>query len=236
MQTIRAFLFTVYFYGLGAVFSLAGLPLLMAPPSWLMIYGRWWVVLSFSGLRWIVGLDFQVQGIENIPDGSVIIAAKHQSTWDTLIYRLVIDNMAPVMKQELAFIPVWGWLVRRAGGIAVDRRGGARALKRLIREAMAAKQAGRRILIFPEGTRVAPGAHREFLPGVAALYTNLEVPVVPVAVNSGLYWPRRKLFGQRPGTIIVRFLPPLEPGLPRREFMAQLETEIRQASDAIGEA
>lgn len=233
MRVFRACLFSVYFYAVTAIFSIAALPLIVAPPRWLMIYGRWWVLSSFAGLRWIVGLDFRVEGVENLPSGLFFIAAKHQSAWDTMIYRLVIDNMAPVMKRELAYIPVWGWLVRRAGAITVARGGGAKALKSLIREAQAAKAAGRRIVIFPEGTRVAPGEHRPFLPGVAALYKNLTVPVVPVAVNSGVYWPRRKLFGQRPGTITLRFLPPIPAGLERREFMDRLEASIGTACDEL---
>ncbi len=233
MRFFRAFLFSFYFYVLTAIFSIAALPLLAAPPGWIMIYGRWWVQMSYVGLRWIVGLSHRVEGLENLPDGPFLVAAKHQSAWDTMIYRLLIDNMAPVMKRELAYIPVWGWLVRRAGAITVDRGGGAKAIKRLVREAMAAKKAGRRIVIFPEGTRVAPGENRPFLPGIAALYTKMALPVVPVAVNSGLFWPRRKLFGQRPGTISLRFMEPISPGLDRREFIKCLEKLISDSSDEL---
>ncbi|MCZ6763927.1 MAG: lysophospholipid acyltransferase family protein, partial [Alphaproteobacteria bacterium] len=188
---------------------------------------------ALAGLERIVGLDFRIEGREKLPPAPVIIAAKHQSAWDTLVYRLAVDNMAPVIKRELVLIPFWGWLVARAGAITIDRAGGPAALKRLIGQARAAKAAGRSIVIFPEGTRVAPGDRRPFLPGVAALYRSLDLPVVPVAVNSGLYWPRRKLFGQRPGTIVLRFLDPIPPGLDRATFMERLEHDINEASDAL---
>jgi 1-acyl-sn-glycerol-3-phosphate acyltransferase len=233
MRVARAILFTLYFYLLTGLVSIVAVPLLLAPPLWLMVYGRWWVAASFWGLKYLVGLDYRIEGREHLPSGPFIIAAKHQSAWDTMIYRFAIANMAPVMKRELAYIPVWGWLVKHAGAITVDRGGGAQALKRLISDAKLAKSKGRRILIFPEGTRVSPGEHKSFLPGVAALYANLDLPVVPVAVNSGVYWPRRVLFGQRPGTITLRFLPAIQPGSDRRAFMERLESDIRSASDTL---
>jgi len=230
MPVVRAALFNLVFYALTALMSVIAVPLLLAPPSWLAWYGQLWVRWTFAALRLTVGLEYRVEGLEHVPAGPALIAAKHQSAWDTLVYRIVIDNMVPVMKQELAQIPIWGWLVRRAGAIAVDRRGGQRALKKLLHDARQARDHGRRIVIFPEGTRTAPGERRRYQSGIAALYGDLDLPVVPVAVNSGLYWPRRKMFGQRSGCIVLKFLEPIPPGLKRREFMAQLEAEIEQAA------
>jgi len=145
---------------------------------------------------------------------------------------VLFGDIAVVIKRELLFVPLYGWYVRRAGAIAVDRRGGAGALKRMLADAQEAAKEGRRIAIFPEGTRTAIGARPPYHPGVAALYGKLGLPLVPVAVNSGLYWGRRS-FVKRPGRIVLSFLDPIPPGLPRHEVMAELETRIETATAAL---
>src|SRR5207253_154167 len=139
-------------------------------------------------------------------------AMKHQSTWDTLALPVLFDDPAAIIKRELLLLPIYGWYVQRAGAIAVDRSGGAKALKRMIAQARKAAAAGRPIAIFPEGTRTAVGARPPSHPGVAALYTQLALPLVPVAVNSGLFWGRRA-FLKRRGRLTVEILPPIAPGL-----------------------
>jgi 1-acyl-sn-glycerol-3-phosphate acyltransferase len=136
------------------------------------------------------------------------------------------------VKRELLFLPFYGWYAARAGSIAIDRRGGAGALRRMVAAARRETAAGRRVVIFPQGTRTAPGHRLPYQPGVAALYHALGLPVVPAAVNSGLFWGRRS-FVKHPGRIILAFLEPIAPGLPRREMMAELEARIEAATSAL---
>jgi 1-acyl-sn-glycerol-3-phosphate acyltransferase len=194
-----------------------------------MQFGTMWSAVTLRILAWTVGLTHEVRGAENIPDGPVILAIKHQSAWDTLALPVLFGDIAVVIKRELLFVPLYGWYVRRAGAIAVDRRGGAGALKRMLADAKEAAKEGRRIAIFPEGTRTAIGARPPYHPGVAALYGQLGLPLVPVAVNSGLYWGRRSFVKKR-GRIVVEVLPAIEPGLPRRAVMTELQTRIEDAT------
>ncbi len=193
---------------------------------------RWSARLWAGGVRallaGLVGLRHQVRGEENLPAGPVVLAAKHQSAWDTMVFYLLFDGPVYVLKKELLAVPIAGWYLRRVGMVAVDRRGGATALKAMIARVEAALADGRAVVIFPEGTRTAPGEHRPYHPGVAALYARVDAPVVPVALNSGLFWPRRA-FLKKPGTIILEFLPPMPKGLGRRAFTAELERRIEDA-------
>src|SRR5947207_10003323 len=157
---------------------------------------------------------------------------KHQSAWDTLILPVILDDFAVVVKRELFLVPFYGWYAARAGSIAINRGGGARALRGMVAAARQAVAAGRPVVIFPEGTRTAPGQRLAYQPGVAALYQALGLPVVPAAVNSGLFWGRRS-FVKRPGRITLAFLGPLPPGLPRRQLMGELEARIEAATAAL---
>src|SRR5690348_2938702 len=158
---------------------------------------------------------------------------KHQSAWDTLIIPVLLGDPAVVIKRELKLVPFYGWYATRAGSIFVDRKGGASALKDMVAQAKVQVARNRKIVIFPQGTRTAPGEHGPpYHPGVAALYQALGLPLVPAAVNSGLYWGRRA-FTKRPGRIVLEFLPPIPPGLPRRQVMAELETRIEAATDRL---
>jgi 1-acyl-sn-glycerol-3-phosphate acyltransferase len=171
-------------------------------------------------------------GLGNLPAGPAIIAAKHQSAFDTVVWLTLLPpgrDPAYVLKQELADIPLWGRLAARGGHIAVDRAAGASALRGMVRAAQGALAAGRPVVIFPEGTRTAPGERVPYQPGVAALAAATGAPVVPVATDSGLYWGRRA-FQKRPGTIHVEVLPPLPQGLPRPALMAALEAAVEDAS------
>jgi 1-acyl-sn-glycerol-3-phosphate acyltransferase len=197
--------------------------------------GRLWVRVTLWLLALVVGLRHRMVGLENLPAGPAIVAPKHQSTWDTLIFALPLRLPAYVLKRELMRIPLFGLYLHCAGMIPVDRAGGGAALKRMVASAKAAAGAGRHLLIYPEGTRTEPGERRPYHPGVAALYGQLDLPVVPVALNSGLFWGRRA-FLKRPGTITVEFLPPIPPGLPRRQFIAELESRIETASDRLAGA
>lgn len=208
------------------------LPLLFAPASWVWAAGHLWIDGTFFLLRMFCGIRYRELDVENLPPGPAIIAAKHQSTWETMFLSRRLGQPAFVLKRELLSVPLFGWFMRKIGMIAVDRSGKAAALKKMVKDAEAAFAAGRQIIIFPEGTRVAPGQHRPYQPGIAALYGQLNVPVVPVALNSGLYWGRRA-FVKKPGEILVRYLPPIAPGLNRKAFMAELEARLEPASQKL---
>ncbi|MGQ0677021.1 MAG: lysophospholipid acyltransferase family protein [Rhodospirillales bacterium] len=232
MTALRALLFNAVFWVWTPLLAVLYVPLLALP--WRVLYAAvtWWARTMMWALDVLVGLRWELRGRERLPKGACIVAAKHQSAWDTVSLPLWFDFPSVVLKRELFQLPVWGWHARRCGMIAVDRKAGSSALKRMVAQARARAAGGRRIVIFPQGTRTAPGTHRPYLPGVAALYERLNLPVVPVALNSGLFWGRRS-FLKRPGTIVVEFLDPIPPGLKRREFMAELERRIEQASDRL---
>jgi len=235
MSTLRALLFNIAFYIDTVVIGVLGLPFLLTPRRTAMRFGRFWAQTVLLLLKWTVGLDSEIRGREHIPPGGCLIAMKHQSMWDTLILPPLLGDPAVVIKRELQFVPIYGWYATRAGSIFIDRKGGAGALRRLIGAARSAIAAGRPVVIFPQGTRTASGLPLQdmpYQPGVAALYRELAVPLVPAAVNSGLYWGRRA-FVKRRGRIILEFLPPIPPGLPRREVMSELETRIETATATL---
>ena len=228
MRALRSLLFNLAFFGWTLVACVVALPAILLPRKVLVSAGRIWA----RGIVWLlanlVGLrhELRVQGLR--PAGPAIYAFKHQSALDTLLLPLLLRDPAIVLKQELLWIPLFGWYLAKTRQIAIDRRGGAGALKRMLRAAERCLAEGRSVVIFPEGTRVAPGQHRPYLPGVAALYSQLEVPVVPVALNSGLFWPRRS-FLKKPGLVTVELLPAIAPGLARKAFLDELERRTEGA-------
>lgn len=183
-------------------------------------------------LRLVCGLDARILGLDKVPAKPVIFALKHQSAWETVAFLHVAPPFAGVLKQELLRIPIYGWYLRRLGMVPIDRAAGGGALKAMLRRARAEIEAGRSIMIMPEGTRVAPGATGRYHPGVAALYGLLGMTVVPVALNAGLFWGRRS-FAIRPGTLTLEFLDPIAPGMEREAFMALLSERIETASERL---
>ena len=225
MTQLRSLLFTLYFALVSVIMTVGLSPLLLAGPRRCIVWAmRSWASLVLGGLAHIAGIRMAVAGQEHIPQGGALIASKHLSQWETMAFHLLLTDPAMVMKSELRRVPLYGRYAARAQMIIVDRDAGAKALRRLIAEARACLADDRQIVIFPEGTRVAPGAPPDYKPGVAALYGQLGVPCIPVALNSALNWPRRG--AKRPGTITIAFLPPIPPGLPRAAFMEALETAI----------
>lgn len=229
---LRALAFNAWFWLWTALLLVAFLPGLLLPRQAIMAGQRLWARGINLGLRLLVGLRHEIRGIENLPPGPAIIASKHQSAWDTIIWHLAVPDPAVVMKKELLSLPVYGWYCRHTRQIPIDRAAGASALREMLHAARAARDAGRHIVIFPEGTRVAPGASAGYLPGAAALYRDLGLPVVPVALNSGLFW-GRNAFMKYPGTIVMEYLEPIPPGLDRKSFMARLEAAIETGSEAL---
>jgi 1-acyl-sn-glycerol-3-phosphate acyltransferase len=226
---LRSLIFVAVFYINTAIFLIFGSPLLFGPRRWAMAALETHARISIWLMRVIVGTKLEVRGRENLPDGPVIIAAKHQSAWDTFGIIPFVRDPAIIMKQELLSLPVYGWFCRKFEMIPIQRDLGPTALRRMAGEASQRAAEGRDIVIFPEGTRRAPGAPPAYKPGVALLYDMLNLPCVPVALNSGLFWPRRSLV-RRPGTIVVEFLPPIPPGVPRKEFLPRLQAQIETAS------
>jgi len=229
---LRALLFNISFYVWSVAMVVAFAPALLLPWQVTVWGQRCWA----RGVNWLMrhtaGIDVEVRGREHLPAGGSIVASKHQSAWDTLIWHAVLDDPAIVMKRELLWIPIYGWMCMKTRMIPVDRKAGPAALKAMLQRARAAVAAGRPIVIFPQGTRTAPGTTVDevpYQPGVAALYRGLDVPAVPVALNSGLFWPRRS-FRRYPGTIVLEFLPAIPSGLKRRDFEATLTARIEGAT------
>jgi 1-acyl-sn-glycerol-3-phosphate acyltransferase len=232
MRWARALAFNVAVFAWTAIAGAIGLPFLLTRRTATMKFGRFWARSVLVLLRLIVRLDHQIRGLDRIPPGGCIIAMKHQSAWDALILPVVLGDPACVVKRELLLLPFYGWYAARAGSIAIDRKAGAGALRHMVAAARPIAAQGRPIVIFPEGTRVAPGARLPYQRGAAALYQALALPLVPAAVNSGLFWGRRS-FIKRPGRIILEFLEPIPPGWPRRQVMAELEQRIETATAAL---
>lgn len=229
---LRSLVFNLALWLWTGVLAVVMLPCLVLPPGATFAMGRLWMHGVRLMLAHIVGLDHEVRGREHVPAEPAIFAFKHQSAWETLTLHLLVPGAAIALKRELTLIPLFGWYARHAGMIRIDRGSGAKALRSLVEGARAALARGAAVVIFPEGTRVAPGARRPYLPGVAAVYTRLGRPVVPVALNSGLFWGRRS-FTKRPGRITVEFLPPIAPGLDRTAFMAELERRLEPATKRL---
>lgn len=232
MRFVGSLLFNVFFFAYTAAIMLAMFFLLPFPYTVMHRAVRRWGVGTRAALRLLCGIDHEVRGRAHLPTQGAVFACKHQSAWDVMIFHALAPLPAYVLKKELMRIPLWGWYATKARAIPVDRTAGMRALKDVTRRARDVLAAGRHIVIFPQGTRTAPGARRPYQPGIYAIYANTGAPVVPVALNSGLFWGRRR-FLKKPGTIVIEILPPMPPGLDRGAFMAELERRIEDASDRL---
>jgi 1-acyl-sn-glycerol-3-phosphate acyltransferase len=224
----RSTLFMAWFALVTTLLSLAFLPVLMLPRGAAVWLARSWSRASLWGLKVFAGIGFEIRGAA--PRGPVLVASKHMSMWDTLGLYLALESPAVVLKRSLLYIPFYGWFLWKAAAIPIDRGAGAGALRKMQAAAQKVLAAGRPILIFPEGTRKKPGAAPDYKPGVAGLYTMLDVACVPVALNSGVYWTG---FRKLPGTIVLEFLEPIPTGLKRAAFMALLEERIETATHRL---
>jgi 1-acyl-sn-glycerol-3-phosphate acyltransferase len=226
---LRSLAFQLLFYAWTLICAVLGAPFMFTPGLWMMRFGTEWSRVTLWLLRVTVGLTHEVRGREHLPSGPALIAMKHQSAWDTFAAPILFPLAAMVIKRELGYLPFYGWYALKAGMIPIDRKGGAKTLKRMVAACQARMAQHRSIMIFPEGTRSAVGVKVRYQPGVAALYSGLGVPLVPVAVNSGLFWERRA-FTKRAGKIIVEILPAIAPGTERRAALAELQERIEQAT------
>ena len=229
MLAIRSALFNILFIG-WTIFLLSTLWLLMPIPKQNFRKAvALWPHGSFPLMRYLLGLTFEQRGLENIPNEPVIYASKHQSAWDTMYFLWHHKDNAYVMKGELNRIPFWKWYMDKCQHVVVDRRGGTSAMREMISNTKSILADKRSVIIFPEGTRVAPGETRRYHPGVAALYSQTNATVIPVALNSGYFWGRRH-FIKKPGVLTIQFLPPIPKNMERKAFMKELEIRIESAT------
>ena len=232
MTLLRSLLYQSYFWIVSIVMNVAWLPALLLPRRHVVAGMELWGKVNFWGLKHIAGLDYEVRGRENIAAGPAIYAMKHLCMWETMASQILLHDVALIMKSELTWIPFYGWYSIKSRQIIVDRGGHAKAMRSILKSGKLRIGEGRSIVIFPEGTRKPPGAQPDYKPGVAGLYGTLHVPCIPVALNSGLFWPRRG-FLRKPGKIVIEFLPAMPPGLKREPFMSELERRIESATKRL---
>ncbi|WP_428670728.1 lysophospholipid acyltransferase family protein [Roseibium sp.] len=232
MLLLRSTLFQVSFYIVTLLLMIMFSPVLLLPRKW-----GWWVVPTWSNILQFVmrvtgGIKVEVRGRENLPKGGYIAAMKHQSAWETVALIPLFRSPTFILKRELRWIPIFGWYTAKFKQIPINRGKRSAALAAMMEAAKEAIAEERQILIFPEGTRRPAGGEPKYKFGIAHLYRDLKCPVVPIAHNAGLYWPRAswKVF---PGTVIVEILPPIEPGLSPNAFYERMVTDIETASDRL---
>lgn len=231
MNFLRSIIFVIWLYASMAVIGLTLWPFVVANEKHVWTALRTWARATLWGLRWIVGARVSFEGLENVPQGGALIAMKHQSMLDTIVPSLFLPRATYVYKMELGNTPVMGAYLKR-NQIGVDRGGHAKALKSIVRGAREAVARGGQVLIFPEGTRQELDAAPDYKPGIAAMYKDLGIAVTPVALNTGLIW-RPKGIMRNPGHVVFKVLPPIPAGLPRDEFMRELERVIETESQAL---
>ena len=229
---VRSLLFNVLFYVNIIARMTVALPTILLPRRFLLGVLRRYSRSSLWLLRVTCGVTVEWRGREKIPEGACIVACKHQSFWETFALFEVLRDPTYVLKRELMWLPLFGWLARKARMIPIDRGARVTSLARMTAATRREIADARQIVIFPEGTRQAPGAAPRYMPGVAYLYSEIGLPCVPVALNSGLFWPRRSLL-RFPGTVLVEVLDPIPPGLDKRAFLAQLRSVIEEATTRL---
>jgi 1-acyl-sn-glycerol-3-phosphate acyltransferase len=230
MLTFRSALYNIAFYLNLLTWLILAIPTLVLPRRYFMKAARLWGMCSIWLLKHIAGTNVHWAGLDKLPETGCIIAAKHQSTWETFALFVILKDPAFILKRELMLIPLFGWYLVKAAMIPV-RRGqtGRDALASMSQKAKEAIAEGRQLIIFPEGTRRPAGAAPDYKSGVAHLYAATGATCVPIALNSGVYWSRRALI-RRPGTIKVEVLDPIAPGMRPKAFLAELRTRIEEAS------
>ncbi len=225
MIVLRSALFNLFFFGTTFLLTIPASGLSLFAPQWIMSWARFWARMQIGAVRVICGVRYQISGWENLPDGPVLMAARHESTFDVLIWLATLPAACFVVKRELAEMPLFGRCIHATGMISVDREAGATALRALLRGGDRAKSEGRHIIIFPEGTRVDPFEHPPLQPGVAALASRTHLPVIPVMTNSGQFWGRRA-FRKQPGTIRILIQPRLPSGYGREAILEAISTSF----------
>ncbi len=229
LVVVRSIVFNVLFYLNLLVHFIAAIPTLVMPRIAIVKVATFWGLTNLWLLRVVCGIRAEFRGVEKIPPGPLLVASKHQSLWETFALLWMFPDPAFVLKRELLWLPFFGWYAWKAQMIPVDRGKRGQALASLTDRARTDLARRRQIVIFPEGTRRAPGADPSYKFGITHLYAETATPCLPIALNSGLFWPRRS-FMRYPGTIIVEVLDPIAPGLDRIDFPARLQHDIETAT------
>jgi 1-acyl-sn-glycerol-3-phosphate acyltransferase len=232
MRTLKSILFLPILWLESLSIFIIFLPVFFLPSKiayWMPVAWTWTVRLSLR----FVGIKIKVEGLENLPKKQgYIVASKHQSAMETLLFHTMVPNVFYIFKRSLLWLPLAGLYALKTGCIPIDRAGGAKTMRIMLKRAQGKLSQGRNLIIFPEGTRTKPGEKIDYHPGIAFLYDNCKVPVVPVALNTGVFWPKNKIM-KYPGTVIVRFLPPIEPGMEKRAFLNKLQNEIEKEQETL---
>jgi 1-acyl-sn-glycerol-3-phosphate acyltransferase len=226
---VRSIVFNVLFYLNLLAWVIAALPTLALPRRAILVIAKWWACSNLWLLRMVCGIGVELRGLEKIPPGPLLVSAKHQSSWETFALLPLLADPAYIMKRELMWVPLFGWYAWKAGMIPVDRKKGSQALANMNARSRQELARGRQIIIFPEGTRRSPGAEPMYKYGVVHLYAELGAPCLPIALNSGLFWPRRSL-RRNPGTVKIEVLDPIPPGLGKNRFFERLQHEVEGAT------
>src|SRR5882757_8586161 len=232
---LRSLVYNVLFYLLLVCWLIVAIPTFLMPRRAILRIASYWATSSIWLLGVICNTKVEYRGLEKIPEGPLIVASKHQSMWETFALLQFFDQPLFILKRELTWIPFFGWYLKKANMIGIDRDAGARSLKDMARRAAVAVKRGRQLIIFPEGTRRPVDAEPQYKSGIGMICVDCGVTCLPVALNSGLFWPRRT-FMRYPGTLVVEFLDPLPPGLPRKEFNTRIATGIEEATNRLVEA
>ncbi|MBI5321686.1 lysophospholipid acyltransferase family protein [Bradyrhizobium sp.] len=232
---LRSLVFNVLFYAVFVILAIVALPTFLMPFRAMLAVGGWWASASLFLMRVVCNIKVEFRGAEKIPKGPLVIVSKHQSFWETFGMLHCFHHPIFILKRQLMLIPVFGQFLTKIGMIAIDRSAGVKALLDMTRRARNAVRSGCQLVIYPEGTRRAPGAPADYKTGFAQIYSACGVQCLPVALNSGLFWPRRT-FMRYPGTLVVEFLDPLPPGLPKDEFIVRVRAAIEEATGRLVEA
>lgn len=226
---IRSIVFNMLFYLNTLIYLVVALPTFFLPYRAIIRVAQSWARTNLVLLRVVAGIKIEVRGREKIPQGAILVAAKHQSAWETFALLTVFDSPVFILKRELQWIPIFGWLTIKGRMVPIDRSKGSRALLAMTERARIELADNRQLIIFPEGTRRPAGAEPRYKQGVVHLYVAQGVPCIPVALNSGLFWPRRSI-RRIPGTVVVEILDPIGPGLGKNEFFERLQNGIESAT------
>ena len=229
MIIIRSVVFNVLFYLILVPYLMVAMPTLLLPRWGIIRLAQHWGRVNLHLLRIVCGITVEWRGLEKIPAGACLVAAKHQSVWETFALLTLFRDPTYILKRELLWLPLFGWAAWRARMIPVDRGGGKPALAAMAAHVRDALAAGKQIIIFPEGTRRPAGAEPKYKYGIAHLYGEGIAACVPIALNSGLFWPRRQ-FLRYPGTITVEILDPIAPGLAIDVFFERLQRDLEAAT------
>lgn len=229
---VRSALFAGWMFGSALVLGTLGLPLMLGPRKLAFLPARVWARGVLAALRLLVGIKVEVRGPERLPPGPCLVASKHQGMLDTLVAVKLAEDPCIVLKKSLMWVPIFGWYCWKVRMIPIDRAGGSQTIRHMVGAAREALALGRQVVIYPEGTRRAPGAEPAYKGGIGVLYKELDVACIPLATNSGRVWPTHGLL-KHPGVAVFEILPPIAPGLSRQVFMQRLEQALEQASLAL---